>query len=547
MYVPSSEPVSPRYIHINPLTNLVHLMVPIVGGQEISTDNTCQLTMASRDFFLGGARRELNAYKEALLFDIQLLKEGSQECDLKEERLEQINTYIDAIEAMRDNYCDAITALLSRPSNLYAIQLRPRKQDIFSGVVNPAFNINRTNDKGKPLSALYHALHTGLPTVTIASLNPRTALITATLKTLASSVAPTFEDIRRILGEQCRYLFDELTIDFTKAAQVTQGEMDKIKGIPSDPETPQMLAEVDQASIDILMGFTRETATPKNYIDALLGTCAVNMWEILPVPPFYSGEADESDEDKTERLSILTQFFLANVNIYCKARGLSSENFGVILDASDELSHELVTTLNTALSVGDDVETALCIFCNAHATEFGLSRPLNDAVDVKSIKQKFERCYRTVTANKIDNLQMDDFLILDLEATGKTALFVTHQGSICVDLAEIINARNIVDDLALEDDVDEVNASTPPDYFSRICADFMGHPAEIPHKNRSVASEIEVEIETLLSNIHDKQFKKLSKTVKEALNEAVRTAELKRSQTQLNQPNQPASSLSMSM
>nr|MBN5936004.1 hypothetical protein [Legionella anisa] len=36
------EPVSPRYIYINPETHQIHLMVPIVGGQEISTDNTCK-------------------------------------------------------------------------------------------------------------------------------------------------------------------------------------------------------------------------------------------------------------------------------------------------------------------------------------------------------------------------------------------------------------------------------------------------------------------------------------------------------------------------
>lgn len=55
MYTPFIEPLSPRYIHINPETNQVHLLVPVVGGQEISTDNTCKATVALRDFFDGSA------------------------------------------------------------------------------------------------------------------------------------------------------------------------------------------------------------------------------------------------------------------------------------------------------------------------------------------------------------------------------------------------------------------------------------------------------------------------------------------------------------
>ncbi|WP_262337514.1 hypothetical protein [Legionella genomosp. 1] len=39
--------MSSRYIHIR---GEVHLLMPVVGGQEISTDNTCKSTVALRDF-----------------------------------------------------------------------------------------------------------------------------------------------------------------------------------------------------------------------------------------------------------------------------------------------------------------------------------------------------------------------------------------------------------------------------------------------------------------------------------------------------------------
>ena len=121
-------------------------MVPVVGGQEISTDNTCKATVALREFFEGGALRELNAYKEALTFDIGLLEAGHAEQMGKEARLAQIEAYIEAVSAMHMSFGDAMTASLRRPSNLYGIQLRPRAQDSQSRVVNPVFNVDRTNN-----------------------------------------------------------------------------------------------------------------------------------------------------------------------------------------------------------------------------------------------------------------------------------------------------------------------------------------------------------------------------------------------------------------
>ena len=97
MHIPLTELITPRYIHMNPATNKVHLMVPVVGGQEISTDNTCKATVALREFFDGGALRELTAYKEALAFDIGLLDAGDAKRAGKEARLAQIDAYIEAV------------------------------------------------------------------------------------------------------------------------------------------------------------------------------------------------------------------------------------------------------------------------------------------------------------------------------------------------------------------------------------------------------------------------------------------------------------------
>lgn len=466
MLIPLTEPTAPRYIYINPANNQVHLLVPMVGGQEISTDNTCKSTASLDEFFKqGAALRELSAYQSALEFDLQLLDSGHPLKAPKQQRLDQIKEYIKAISAMKGGYLDSITELMQVPSNLYSIQLRPRAQDPESSVVNPVFSMNRGNDDtGTPLSALYNAMYAAYANAKIASLAPQTQLSHAVLATLPEQFI-NFEDIQRTLTEQCHLLFD-LTVDFTKTIDGTA---------------------VSQASIDMLMGFTPDNpATTQDYIDSLLGTCALNLFETIPTPPFYKVQ---DNPDKIEKLSILTQFFLAQVNLYCVANKISSSNFGAIFDESPELSDALASVVSSSLETGAPVEEKICAFFNEHTNVFGMSQPLAQ-VDSELIKQKFNRTYATVTATA-ENPHMDDFMVLD--TTTQAGKFVSHQGSICTDFAEL------------------VAPSLDSDYFKNIRVDFEAqYVPVIPHKNEHVQASIDLDIETLISRIKDDdQLKKL--------------------------------------
>lgn len=76
MRIPLTEPTFCRYIYINPDTNIVHLMMPVVSGTSIGLDNTCKSVASLQEFF--GKRRgqqivalnELKSYKERLLLDL---------------------------------------------------------------------------------------------------------------------------------------------------------------------------------------------------------------------------------------------------------------------------------------------------------------------------------------------------------------------------------------------------------------------------------------------------------------------------------------------
>ncbi len=465
MLIPFIEPTAPRYIYINPANNQVHLLVPMVGGQEISTDNTCKSTASLDEFFnKEAALRELTAYQAALKFDLQLLDKGDLRTQ-KKQRLNQIKEYIKAINSMKENYSDAVTALMQVPSNLYSIQLRPTAQDPYSRVVNPVFNINRGNDdNGTPLSALYNSMYMASPNVEIAPLDPQTRLSKAVHAALPEQPI-NFESIQRALTEQSHHLFG-LPVDFTK---------DKDGNL------------VTQEFIDAAIGFAPDTpATTQGYIDALIGFCAPNLFDTIQTPPFYTVL---NNPDKTEKLSLLTQFFLAQVNLYCKANEISSSNFGVILDGSPELSDEVAGIVSSSLEAGAQVEERICTFFNEHTHDFGMSRPLTQ-VDSDYINQKFNRTYATVTATK-ENPHMDDFMILDTAT--KDGKFVTHQGSICTDFAEL------------------VTPGLNSDYFKTVRADFEAqYVPVIPHKNEHVQASIDLDIETLISRMKDDtQFDKL--------------------------------------
>jgi hypothetical protein len=468
MHIHFTEPTTPRYIYINPLTNEVHLLVPIVGGQEIGTDNTCKSTVALDGFFQqGAALRELNAYKAALEFDLQFLDGGHPLEAPKQQRLTQINAYIEAITAMHGmRSVDIITPLLQHPSNLYSIQLRPHEQDPQSHPINPIFSINRANDaNGTPASALYNAMHAAYPRASTAP-TPRERLGNAVLVALHQQPVD-FNAIQGALTQQCHDVFG-LDIDFTQTN----------RGIA-----------VNKAYIDALMAFTPiNSATQQDYIDALLGSCAPNLDVSIPAPasPFFSVQ---NDNKKAETLSMMTQFFLAHVNIHCVANGISQANFGKILDTSRDLSDEVVGRVISALGSGTSVEDSVCDFFNEHMSAFGLTKPL--AVDgINLIKQTFERTYNTITATN-ENPHMDDFMMMDTTHAGK---FVEHQGAICTNFAELVK-----------------RLPSDNEYFQGIRTAFQTeHEPVIPHKNEHIQASMDITVEELLSHLKDdEQFDKL--------------------------------------
>ena len=476
MLIHLNEPSNFRYIYINPKTNRVHLLVPFIAGLDVSTDNTCKSDVELRTFFEGGAFNELESYKSTLEFHLCLLKESDEHFRTKKERLTQINTYLEAVVSMRDSYKTIVTSFLSKTSNLYSIQLRPRVQDPMSRVVNPVFIMNRQNDLlGAPLSPLYNKMHEVFPKIKLGKSDPREALIKEVLKILAEN--PSFDDIKQALKAQCA---EQFKIDIDVESWIINGNK----------------LSISKENVDAyaFMGFG-DDASSKDYIDALLGICSPSLCVMIPGSPFYLGIYG-NEANKAERFSMMTQFYLGILNVYCRAKGISAENFGVILDGSSVLSQELVEMVANALRHGEIVEPAIVAFFNQHQKEFKLTRELNTQ-DKDAIVQKFETTYRTVTATE-ENPHMDDFMFLDTEAQGAQDIFITNKGLICTDASHIIPV-------------------TPKnrDYLAEIRHEAGLHRDIVTPQEEPVIT-IDIEPVALMDKLSDVQWERLPKEVVEA-------------------------------
>lgn len=464
MQIPLTEPTNPRYLYINPNTNRVHVLMPIVSGTQIGLDNTCKSVFAMQDFFgkSNDAQRkpvldELKRYQKALEFDIGLIDEGMELRRKKQKRLWQIKQYISAIEAMLLSpalnalslafpaYPEAVQARMMQPdSNLSSMVLRPTHMDSYLRFVNPVFQMNRTGH-----SVFYDTIIKAYQGVTPLP-GAKERLKAGVLAALAGQVLD-FATLQRVLAEQVHHQLN-LTVDFThtKAGErVTKEYMDNLMGY--DASTP---------------------ATVDEYIQDLLNACALNLFDTLVESPFYTRK-------NAEELSIITQFFMASINIYCRNLGLSTANFAQTLENTEGLSDEIAGIV-LSIDNGASIEAALLDWLNTHYLALGLSKELS-LVDKALINKQFTAHYTQIK----ESPHFDEFMVLD---DSKDGPFVSHQGSICLGFSELVHSGSQQEQL----------------YFENIREDFKTLKKEdITHQNPSVHATVELRIEELLAKITD--------------------------------------------
>jgi len=430
MKLPFKERKTANYIYINPKTNQVHMLMPIMSGGEIGIDNTCKSALSLQEFFgLLGANRQstgiltLEAYQSALMFDLKYMKESTVK-DAKRARLLQIEMYQKALNQIKDKpeikdrlrldnplYPAPVESLMQRKdANLHTIIIRPEAEDyhLRTTAIKPTFNANHGRMvNGNPVehsSLLYETLKTAYAGFHFEP-QSKEGFIQQVISSLKDKPVD-FEATRTTLSKVIKdYLGLTLSFDKTKESKYVEAVL------------------INQTYLDNELGIREGyPATHKDYVQGLLDYCVPNLFDTIQYPPFYSvnSEAD---------LLIVTQFFLATLNIACKESGLTVANFGQVLEGDTDLTLLIANAIKGALKNKIAVEDAVIQVINDNQARFGLNSLIPEELSTE-VKARFQSHYALIK----ESPHFDEFMLLGK----KPGLFVAHNNIIATQFANLM-------------------------------------------------------------------------------------------------------------
>ncbi|WP_309598903.1 protein SdcA [Legionella sainthelensi] len=436
------EPERCDYLYIDE-NNKVHLLMPIVGGDEIGLDNTCQTAVEIRSFFYGNthhdearhsAEQQLADYKTQLEEDIKAI--NSQKgisryayADLlreKKSRLKQIEKYLELIKVLKEEYDNkgeistiknniipplpsGLNQIIQASENAGAVRLSPDRPDLATSFKNPLFRLNRhyessddrlTEGLGFRLSStLLPDLDTPTP---INRKSPKEKIIeTVQGKFTSDKIADPDRDQK--LKELKTFLQEELLkIDPNLSVSISHDKQ-----------------ETTYDYLEMMMGVD-EDSTVQEWADSILAaTVDSSVWDSQSSSPFYDGAKEIKYKEDADKMSIRVQYLLAEINFYCKTNKLSNVNFGEFFDKEPHAS-EIAKQIKEGLVQGTDIEPIIYNYVNANHAELGLESPLTTKQQ-QEITDKFTQHYNTIK----DSPHFDEFFIVDPDKKGN---IFSHQG-----------------------------------------------------------------------------------------------------------------------
>ena len=440
------EPERCDYLYIDD-NNKVHLLLPIVGGEEVGLDNTCQTTVELRTFFFGNkyhsearksASDQLTEYKEQLEEDIKALtsqKGISRHAykDLireKKERVKQIGEYIELIKILKEEYDEnkeldimqrnpmpplpsGLTELIQSSTNAGAVRLSPVTPDLATSFKTPLFSVMRNYETSDhPLTeGLGFRLRTtlvpsdGTPTI-INKQTPKDKIVEAVLAKVKAdhmkgdNPAEKLEELKKLIQEEYAKIDPDLSVNITRDGQDLK--MDYLEYI---------LAVDENDPIEVWIG---------SIIDATVEPSALNAAQTDEATSlFYDDKKEIKSRDDADKMSIKVQYLLGEANFYCKTNKLSDANFGQFFDKEPHAT-QLAESVQKGLTQGSNIESIIYNYINAHHGELGLKAPLTSNQQ-HNITDKFNQHFGTIK----DSPHFDEFLMADTDKPGN---IFSHQG-----------------------------------------------------------------------------------------------------------------------
>lgn len=494
------EPERCEYIYIDN-KNKIHLMMPLVGGEEIGLDNTCKTAMEIRNFFFGreiSAETSLLAYKQALEKDIQKIEaQQSNHPDThqdllltKRQRFIQIQRYLELIDVIKKEYetrqgelyklanksipklPTATQELIKDSPNAGAIKLSPHDPDSYTRFDNPLFNLKRNRSRYEEEG--YLQITEGLGARLYSAFKEKSE--TDTLINNKSAKQILIEKVIALWGEDTKLYSDEDKIreeNFNGLKKIISEEMAQIDPNITLNETlwgePLNLAYVENVlSLD-------EDTDLDEWISGIID-CSINeeFWAQQASSVFY-----DSSTNPINHTMMKVQFLLGEINFYCKTNSLSEENFGEFCDSEPHATN--ITQLVTdGLGHGNNIEKIIFDYLNEYNIELCLNEPLTTKQQ-EQITEKFTQHYNTIK----ESPHFDEFFIVNLEQKGNV---YSHQGRISCHFLDFFK-RHVKERHPL-----------PEDLAHHIDDLQEGVSARLNHKNAIVVQE-HVQIKQFEANI----------------------------------------------
>ncbi|OGT49856.1 MAG: hypothetical protein A3F17_04290 [Gammaproteobacteria bacterium RIFCSPHIGHO2_12_FULL_41_15] len=467
--------------------NNVHVWMPMVGGNSIALETTCRAVSELAIFW--GKKQEharpsclksLERYRDDLRFDISKLAMNAEANSAlrrsKTQRLEQIENYIALIRQLKDaqdlsavssgmcHYPASVLRLLDKKSNVLSMKLSPRFEDNFTNVSSPAYRATR-NDSGTTLyrNSLGHFLRTHFQQfIARVASRPSNAIITKRNFILA--------EIERHFGA------GEISAAevFTRTAPQTNGQPVTLQTLLQTlvrdrcESCEQLSFEEDSSGLPIDESYFSDTlgldfVTPREFAETFINACFaettrqtsvdIPMSGAVSADPFLKIQLDTSataggdrynQVEFIERLSVMTQFFLAEINLFCFAHNLSTRNFAAVFDADPNLQATAANIVldhisrneSPVMSLLNMIEAKMSAF-SLGSNNFGLKRKLTPA-DKEAIIARFSADYNQVK----DAPHFDEFLLFfsSWAVTSTVPDFVTLNGRMSCHLGTYVSA-----------------------------------------------------------------------------------------------------------
>ncbi|HIG0326769.1 TPA: protein SdcA [Legionella pneumophila] len=445
------EPERCDYLYIDE-NNKVHILLPIVGGDEIGLDNTCQTAVELITFFYGSAHsgvtkysaeHQLSEYKRQLEEDIKAINSQKKISphaydDLlkeKKERLQQIEKYIELIQVLKKQYDEqndikqlrtagipqlpsGVKEIIKSSENAFAVRLSPYDNDKFTRFDNPLFNVKRNISKyDTPSRQAPIPIHEGLGYRLRSTLFPEDKTPTPINK--KSSKEKIVETV--LAQVDADYMKDgDKEQKLNELKKLIQQELVKIDSNLS-VNMSRDGKEVNLSYLDIVMALD-DDSTIKDWIEGIIEVSIdPTVWEAQASSPFYDGAKEIKSDYEADRMSIRIQYLLAEANIYCKTNKLSDANFGEFFDKEPHAT-EIAKRIREGFTQGAEIEPIIYDYINSNHAELGLKSPLSGEQQ-QEITEKFTRHYNTIK----ESPHFDEFFVADPDKKGN---IFSHQGRI---------------------------------------------------------------------------------------------------------------------